>query len=307
MPTGIPIGPITIHFYGILIMIGVLAATWLSARRASQYGQDPEAAWDILPYALIGGIVGARIWHILTPPASMVAIGMTTEFYLTHPLDAIAIWKGGLGIPGAVLGGFIAVFFYTRKHEISILAWTDIIAPGLALAQAIGRWGNFVNQELYGAPTDLPWKLFIEPRARLPGYQDVAYYHPLFLYELLWNLANMALLLWISRRFKGWLKTGDVFFTYLIVYPVGRFMLEFLRLDPSNVGGMNANQTLMLVIALLSLAVLVARHTFFGAQPAQVEEKPVEEQAGKLPETTAENFSEKSSEVSAPTPTETGE
>jgi phosphatidylglycerol:prolipoprotein diacylglycerol transferase len=290
MPTGIPIGPITIHFYGILIMIGVLAATWLSARRASQYGQNPDAAWDILPYALIGGILGARIWHILTPPASMVAIGMTTQFYLTHPLDAIAIWNGGLGIPGAVLGGFIAVYIYSRRHDMNILTWTDIIAPGLALAQAIGRWGNFVNQELYGAPTDLPWKLFISPSARLAGYQDIAYYHPLFLYEFFWNLLNMALLLWISRRFKGWLKTGDIFLTYLVVYPVGRFMLEFLRLDPSNLGGINANQTLMLVTATLSLAALVVRH-LVGGQKAVVVEKPVEEPA----------------EVSDPAPTETGE
>lgn len=262
MPTGIAIGPLFIHFYGILIMLGALAATWLSAKRAAQYGQNPEAAWDILPYALIGGIIGARIWHILTPPASMVAVGITTQYYLTHPLDALEIWKGGLGIPGAVVGGFIAVYFYTRKHDMSIAAWTDIVAPGLALAQAIGRWGNFVNQELYGAPTDLPWKLFIQPSARLPGYQEVAYYHPLFLYESIWNLLNMGLLLWVSRRFKDRLKPGDVFLTYLVFYPAGRFMLEFLRLDPSNLGSINANQTLMLTIAILSLAALIVRHRF---------------------------------------------
>lgn len=262
MPTGISIGPLFIHFYGVLIMLGALAATWLSTRRAKQYGQDPETAWDILPYALVGGIIGARIWHILTPPASMVAVGITTQYYLTHPLDALAIWNGGLGIPGAVIGGLIAVYFYARKHDLNIATWTDIIAPGLALAQAIGRWGNFVNQELYGAPTALPWKLFIQPAVRLPGYQDVAYYHPLFLYESLWNLMNMALLLWMSRRFSDRLKPGDVFLTYLVVYPIGRFFLEFLRLDPSNVGGVNANQALMLAIALLSLAALIVRHRF---------------------------------------------
>jgi phosphatidylglycerol---prolipoprotein diacylglyceryl transferase len=260
MPTGIAIGPLFIHFYGVLIMLGVLAATWLSARRARQFGQNPEAAWDIMPYALIGGIIGARLWHIFTPPASMVAVGIDTMFYLTHPLDALAIWKGGLGIPGAVIGGFIAVYLYARKHELSIMAWADIIAPGLALAQAIGRWGNFINQEVYGAPTELPWKLFIDPAYRLPGYQDVAYYHPLFLYESLWNLFNMALLLWAGQRFRGWLKTGDIFLLYLVIYPAGRFLLEFLRLDPSNVGGINFNQTIMLVITLLSLAALIMRH-----------------------------------------------
>lgn len=260
MPTGISIGPLFIHFYGVLIMLGALAATWLSTKRARQYGQNPDTAWDILPYALIGGIIGARIWHILTPPASMVAIGITTQYYLTHPLDMLAIWQGGLGIPGAVIGGFIAVWLYARKHGMSVVTWADIIAPGLALAQAIGRWGNFVNQELYGAPTDLPWKLYIQPSARLAGYQNVEYYHPLFLYEFIWNLLNMTLLLWMSRRFADRLKPGDIFLTYLVVYPTGRFLLEFLRLDPSNVGGLNANQTLMLAIALVSLAALFVRH-----------------------------------------------
>jgi phosphatidylglycerol---prolipoprotein diacylglyceryl transferase len=187
-------------------------------------------------------------------------VGIAPLLYLTHPLDALAIWKGGLGIPGAVIGGFIAVYLYARKHELSIMAWADIIAPGLALAQAIGRWGNFINQEVYGAPTELPWKLFIDPAYRLPGYQDVAYYHPLFLYESLWNLFNMALLLWAGQRFRGWLKTGDIFLLYLVIYPAGRFLLEFLRLDPSNVGGINFNQTIMLVITLLSLAALIMRH-----------------------------------------------
>jgi phosphatidylglycerol---prolipoprotein diacylglyceryl transferase len=269
MPTGISIGPLFIHFYGVLIMLGALAATWLSAKRASDYGEKGDAAWDILPYALIGGIIGARIWHILTPPASMVAVGITPWYYLTHPLDALAIWKGGLGIPGAVIGGFIAVYFYARKHNMSILAWTDIIAPGLALAQAIGRWGNFINQELYGAPTNLPWKLYIDPAARLPGYQDVAHYHPLFLYESLWNLFNMALLLWVGRRYRGWLKPGDIFLTYLIVYPVGRFLLEFLRLDPSPVAGLNANQTLMGVIAIAAAIILFVRHRDGKPAPAE--------------------------------------
>lgn len=160
-----------------------------------------EMAWDIMPWALLGGVLGARLWHVLLPPASMVEQGITTSYYFTHPLEALYIWKGGLGIPGAVIGGFIAVWLYCRNKNVSLGMWADAIAPGLALAQAIGRWGNFFNQEVYGGPTTLPWKILISPQYRLPGYENVAYYHPLFLYKSLWNLMNMGILLWLGRRF----------------------------------------------------------------------------------------------------------
>lgn len=231
-------------------MLGALAAAWLADREAKRRGENPEVVWDVLPWVLIAGIVGARLWHIFTPPASMVAQGYTTQYYLTHPLDAIAIWNGGVGIPGAVMGGILALAIYTRRHALRLGTWTDIIAPGLALAQAIGRWGNFINQELYGAPANLPWAIFIDPQHRLPGYQDQAYYHPLFLYESLINLANMGILLWLGRRFSDRLKPGDIFLTYLFIYSIARFSLEFLRLDPSPVGGLNINQTLMALVAL---------------------------------------------------------
>lgn len=256
----IQIGPLTIHYYGIIIMLGALGAAWLASREAARRKMDTEMIWDILPWALIGGIIGARIWHILTPPASMVEQGITTWYYLTHPLDAVAIWRGGLGIPGAVMAGALAVYLYCRKYKISFGVVADMIAPGLALAQAVGRWGNFVNQELYGAPTDLPWAIFIRPDRRLPGFADQAYYHPLFLYESILNLINMAVLLWAARRFKEQLKTGDIFLLYLVIYPAIRFSLEFLRLDPSPIGTINVNQTLMAVIGLVSLVALIFRH-----------------------------------------------
>jgi phosphatidylglycerol---prolipoprotein diacylglyceryl transferase len=261
MPDGITIGPLKIYFYGILIMLGALAATWLAARRAKDYGQDPEFAWDLLPWALIGGIIGARVWHILTPPASMVEQGITTWYYLTHPLEMLNLRAGGLGIPGGIIGGLLAVWIYTRRKNSTLGVWADIVAPGLALAQAIGRWGNFFNQEVYGAPTNLPWAIFIEPSHRLhPEFSDVAYYHPLFLYESLWNLMNMGILIWVSRRFKGWLKTWDVFLLYAMIYAFGRFLLEFLRLDTSPVAGVNINQTIMLVVGLAALAWFLYRH-----------------------------------------------
>lgn len=257
MPEGFSIGPLTIRFYGIILMSGALIGGFLAVREAKRRGYDPEIVWDMFIYLLIGGIIGARLWHILTPSPST---GITTGWYFTHPLDALAIWKGGLGIPGAIIGGLITLYLYSRKTGINFAEWTDIISPSLALGQAIGRWGNFFNQELYGAPTNLPWKLYIDPAHRLANYLDVEHYHPLFLYESLWNLMNMFLLLWISRRFADSLKNGDIFLVYLIVYPIGRFFLDFLRLDASLVGGININQTIMAVVALIAAVSLYLRH-----------------------------------------------
>ena len=249
-----------IYFYGIMIMLGVLAATFLVSAEAKRRGQNPEILWDMLIWVVIAGIVGARLWHILTPPPSMIAQGITTQYYLTHPLLMLDIRNGGLGIPGAVFGGALAMWIYTRRKKLSFATWLDLTAPGLALAQAIGRWGNFFNQELYGAPTNLPWKLYIDPAHRLPGFQDFAYYHPLFLYECLWNLANMAILLWVLHRFSERLKTGDIFLGYLVIYPLGRFLLDFLRLDASRLAGINANQTLSAIVAVVAIGILIWRH-----------------------------------------------
>lgn len=255
-----------------MIMLGVVAASLLVSAEAKRRGQNPEILWDMLVWVVIAGIVGARIWHILTPPPSMIAQGITTQYYLTHPLAMIDIRNGGLGIPGAVIGGVLAMWIYTRQKKLNFATWLDLVAPGLALAQAIGRWGNFFNQELYGAPTNLPWKIYIDPAHRLPGFQDIAYYHPLFLYESLWNLANMAILLWLSHRFPSRLKTGDIFLGYLIIYPVGRFLLDFLRLDASRLAGINANQTLSAIVAVVAAGLLIWRHRPIRREAAKQED-----------------------------------
>jgi len=264
------IGPLVIRAYGVMIALGLFAAACLAAHEARRrFG--PEAAdrvWDMLLWVTVGGIVGARLWHILTPPASMRVHGVTTEYYLTHPQDAIAIWKGGLGMPGVLIGGGLALWLYTRRHGLDFRNWLDIIAPALPLGQAIGRWGNYFNQELYGKPTDLPWKIFIDPAHRVPGYEGVAYYHPLFAYEMLWNLLVMAALLYISRRWARRLLPGDLFLLYLAFYGFGRFWLEFLRLDISPVAGLNVNQTLMAVVTVGSLVTLYLRHRRAAAQAA---------------------------------------
>ncbi len=179
MPDGFYIGPLKIYFYGIIIMLGVLAAVWVSSKEAQRRGLDSEIVWDMVPWLLILGIIGARLWHVFTPSQSM---GVGFEYYLSHPLQ-ILITPGGLGIPGAVIGGLVAMLVYTKKKGLDFLTWIDIVAPGLALAQAIGRWGNFFNQELYGPPTNLPWAIKIDEAHRLPGYEAFTHFHPMFLYE----------------------------------------------------------------------------------------------------------------------------
>jgi len=257
---GFSIGPLYIHFYGIIVMLGALAGGILARSEAKKRGHDPDIIWDLMIYLIVGGIVGARLWHIFTPSPSAVEEGRTTAFYLTHPFDALAVWNGGLGIPGAVIGGALVLFFYSRKHSLNFAEWADIAAPSLALGQAIGRWGNFFNQELYGAPTSVPWKLFIDPAHRLAGFEQVEYYHPLFAYEAILSLINMLFLIWTARRFKDSLKHGDIFLVYLIFYPLVRFSLDFLRLDASLLAGVNANQTFMAVVAVVSVAALWWRH-----------------------------------------------
>ena len=268
MPSGFFIGPLYIRFYGILIMLGAVAAAFLAEREARRRKINSDFVWDGLIWVLIGGILGARLWHVFTPPPSMLvldpATGNLVNPYFIHGipqlLDIISIWNGGLGIPGAIIGGALALFIYCRRRKVSFMLWADIAAPGVALAQAIGRWGNFFNQELYGKPSTLPWAIFIDPAHRVPGYENFTTFHPLFLYEVIWNLLNMGFLLWLNRKRPSWLKEGDLFLFYLVGYPFGRFFLEFLKLDAPKFGTININQTVMLVVIIIASALLVWRH-----------------------------------------------
>lgn len=292
---GIHFGTFTIFFYAIIILIGVLVACYLTSRRAKEIGQDPDTIWDLAVWILILGIIGARLWHVLLPSASQVANGITTQFYLTHPLDAINIRAGGLGIPGAVIGGVLAAYIFTRIKKLQFSTWLDLVAPGLILAQAIGRWGNFVNQELYGAPSTLPWAIYIDEAYRLPEFKNFSTYHPLFLYECLWNLATFFFLLYVEKQFREKLKSGDLFLVYLICYPIGRFLLEFLRLDTAQVMGIDFNQYSMLVVALLSAIALGIRHWKQTNPPQEIDSITSESET----ETGSESESEKISEQEA--------
>jgi phosphatidylglycerol---prolipoprotein diacylglyceryl transferase len=267
MPEGFFIGPIPIRFYGLILMAGAVIAAFLAEREARRRGYSGELVWDGLVWVLIGGIIGARLWHVFTPTTTS---SITTADYLANPLDIILkIRDGGLGIPGAVIGGVLMLYIFTRRRKVSFATWADIAAPALALGQAIGRWGNYINQELYGPPTNVPWGIFIERHKRLPGFEEYTHFHPLFFYESIWSFGNMALLLWLGRKYPDRLKPGDLFLVYLIVYPIGRFLLEFIRIDTAQIGALNTNQTFMLVIAILSAAALFWRHRTNNRPPRE--------------------------------------
>ncbi|MCA1899844.1 MAG: prolipoprotein diacylglyceryl transferase [Chloroflexi bacterium] len=251
---GVSLGPLLIRWNGALIALGVALGALLSAVRARKRDFDPEIIFDLFLPVAVWGTLGARLWHILTPSRSALELGLTAQYYFSHPIEITAFWAGGYGIAGAWLGGILGLWYFCRKHEYPFWELADILAPGLALAQGIGRLGNYFNQELYGLPTSFFLKVFIDPDHRLDGYETVNFYHPLFAYESLLNFANMALLLWLSRRFADKLERGDLFLAYLGFYSLVRFLLEFLRLDVSVVAGVNVNQAFF-AFAFLGVAV----------------------------------------------------
>jgi phosphatidylglycerol:prolipoprotein diacylglycerol transferase len=255
---GIHLGPLYFRYYGLILVGGAFLAAYLASLEARRRAHNPDIVWDGLLWTLIGGIVGARLWHIFTPPPSMVAQGITTQFYLENPLEAINTLNGGLGIPGAVIGGILGLYLFARWKKLNFLEWTDIAAPALPLGQAIGRWGNFINQEVYGAPTTLPWGLKIDNP--IPPYTPDQRFHPLFLYESLANLLICGGLLYLARKRAHWLKPGDLMLVYAIAYPTLRFFLDFIRLDNAQFFGINTNQAFMLAVAVVAALALVLRH-----------------------------------------------
>lgn len=264
-PIMFQLGPLTVRWYGVLMIAGVFAAAYVAARYVARKGENPDNVWDMLLWVLIPGLIGARLYYVFVQsprgPAGL-------DRYLAEPASILRIWEGGLHIFGGFLFGAAALVIYARVRSLNLPLYLDAVALGLPLGQAIARNANFVNQELYGPPTTLPWGLRIDPQHRIAPYDDLAAFpesvrfHPLFLYEVLWSLAGFALLLWVARRFESRLKTGDLALLYLIWYPLGRFFIEFLRTDSWFFPGtpFNVVHILSAAAALLAAGFLFRRH-----------------------------------------------
>jgi prolipoprotein diacylglyceryl transferase len=243
------LGPLPIRAYALCIIAGIVLACWIGERRWVARGGAPGDALDIAVWAVPFGIVGGRLYHVITTPEPYFGRG-------GDPVRAFAIWEGGLGIWGAIALGGVGAWIACRRRGIPLRAFADALAPGLLVAQAVGRLGNWFNQELYGAPTTLPWGLRIDSAHRIPGYESVATYHPTFLYELLWNLAAAAVLVWADRRWR--LGHGRAFALYVALYCAGRVWIEMLRIDTAeHFFGLRLNVFTSIVVGVLAVAYLI--------------------------------------------------
>jgi len=242
-PIAFQIGPLTLRWYGILMAAAMALGLWLAHRDALRRGVDPEPLLKASELALLGGLIGARLYYV----------AFNLDYYSQVPAKIFAVWEGGLAIHGGVIGGILAGGGYAWRRRLPLWTYLDIAAPSLALGQAIGRWGNFFNEEAFGTPTDLPWKLYISASHRPIEYARNEYFHPTFLYESLWDAAVFVLL---ARVFRDRLAPapGALFLTYLGLYSLGRFFTEALRTDALMLGPLRIAQ---LVSALGMAAALI--------------------------------------------------
>jgi prolipoprotein diacylglyceryl transferase len=250
------LGPVPIRGYALAIILGIVAAIWIGEKRWVARGGRAGEIQDLAIWAVPFGLVGGRLYHVLTDSDLYFGDGR-------HPIDALYVWRGGLGVWGAIALGALGLVIGARRKGIRLLPVLDAAAPGVLVAQALGRWGNWFNQELFGKPTDLPWGLSVsDETAANAGYPPGTTFHPTFLYESLWCLAAFALLLWADRRFR--LGHGRVLALYIMLYTLGRGWIEQLRIDSvelSDVGGLRFNvwTSLVLFVAALVWFVVSAR------------------------------------------------
>ena len=280
-------GPFALHWYGLFIVGGAVIAAWLGSLYAAKAGEDPDHVWNILAVALIFGIIGARLYHVVSSPAD----GLGWAYYREHPGDIFNFWNGGfrgLGIYGGLLGGILGITLYCFWQKLNPIQYLDFIAPNVVLAQAIGRMGNFVNQELYGPATNLPWAFHINPAypCQIPKElpQDIQYcgsavispetaawyashgYHPTFFYEAIWNVLMFGLMAFIIWKFGARLRRGDAILMYLIAYPLGRFWVEMFRPDAWVMGTLATAQWIAIGCIIVAIILLILRHMGWHGQ-----------------------------------------
>ncbi|WP_423184279.1 prolipoprotein diacylglyceryl transferase [Arthrobacter sp. NyZ413] len=284
--SAIHVGPLTIHFYALCIMAGIAVAIWLTSRRWTARGGAAGQVLDICLWAVPAGIIGGRVYHVITDPELYFLPGK-------NPWNAFAIWDGGLGIWGAVALGIVGAWIGCRRAKVSLVAFLDAVAPGVILAQALGRWGNWFNNELYGDPTNLPWKLQIHQMDPATGSAVtdpsgapvvLGYFQPTFLYESLWCVAVGLLLLYVDRRFT--LGAGSMFSLYVAGYTAGRFAFELMRSDYANlVLGLRVNTWvagLVFLAGAIAFALLFRRRrpTAVPGDPAAHSPEPMTADGG---------------------------
>ena len=268
------VGGFEVHYYALFILAGIIAALFVGSARMKRRGADGGLVLDIAIWAVPFGIIGGRIFHVLTHTADYFGDGKNI-------LEVLYIWKGGLAIYGALIFGLIGAAIGARFANIRLMSFLDVIVPGVLLAQAIGRWGNYFNQELFGLPTTLPWGLEISmPNPAIPA--DMPYetlFLPTFLYEFIWNILGFALILLLDKRFD--LRWGKLFAVYLMYYSIGRFWIEGLRMDPTDYFfGLRTNQWSAVIAALIGLGIfLYQRRNHTGVETSVYRE-------GKEPATT---------------------
>jgi phosphatidylglycerol:prolipoprotein diacylglycerol transferase len=255
---------IALRWYGVLVMLGVMVAAWIAEREYSRRGENGEHIWNALIWALPVGVVGARLWYV----ANATLGG--NSYYLDNPGQILNIPQGGLHFFGGLLFGAIAMIIYIRRNNLDLWLLLDVAAPVTMIGQAIARPANFINQELYGQPTTLPWGIPIEAAHRIPQYSDMGLYpestrfHPAFAYEMIWNFVTAGLLLWIARSFPEKFKPGAMFSWWLVLAGVGRVIIEFFRPDQPRISGTGISYS-TLIAALMAVAgaiLLLARYGY---------------------------------------------
>lgn len=243
---------INIYFYGVVLALAIVVGTFVADYIGTKFFElKKETIIDLSPYLVIFGIIGARLYYCL----------LNYDFYLRFPTEILAIRHGGISIHGAILGGLIGLLIYAKRHKVSALKLADVSAVGLALAQSIGRWGNFFNSEAFGCPTDLPWRLYIAPQYRPIPYTNYEYFHPTFLYESILNLFIFGVLFYIAKS-KLRKKEGNIALIYLILYSLARIFVEHFRIDSvCYIHGFPVAMVVSVCIIVLAIILLIFRNT----------------------------------------------